>query len=152
MLLAATCSSFQPLTAGGKPKNDGEDVQYIELGSDQGIYDAMVIDGETTLIVTKLSFGGETTLDNVRKERDSSSTKIDLADIKTIQMLDPLHESKRYPQQEFCRVLITTRTNAEEEVLMPRHLLICAQDTHSGFKKSWVLRTLSVITLNHTKS
>ncbi len=147
MLLASTLCCIQPLIGGGKPKVDGEDIQYIELGPDQGIYDAILIDGNTTLAITKLSFGGDTTLDGIKKEQDSSSNRIDLADIASIEMLDPLHESKRYPQQEFCKVLITTLNNAEEEMLMPRHLLICGEAKNSGFKKSWSLRTLSTIEL-----
>lgn len=151
MLLASSLCCFQTLTAGGKPKNDGEDIQYIELGSDQGIYDAIVIDGDITVPVTKLSFGGDTTLDGIKKEQDSSSNRIDLADIDTIEMLDPLYDSKRYPQQEFCKVLITTLNGAEEEMLMPRHLLICGEAQKSGFKKSWVLRTLSIIEIQHNE-
>lgn len=150
MLLASSLCCFQPLTAGGKPKNDGEDIQYIELGSDQGIYDAIIVDGNTTLTVTKLSFGGDTTLDGIKKEHDSSSNRIDLADINTIEMIDSLYDSKRYPQQEFCKVLITTLNGAKEEMLMPRHLLICGEAHTSKFKKSWVLRTLSRLTIKHS--
>jgi hypothetical protein len=149
LLLACSFCCIEPITAGGKPKHDGEDIQYIELGSDQGVYEAVVIDGGTQVTVTKLSFGGDTTLDGIKKEHDSSSNRINLADIDSLTMLDPLYDSKRYPQQEFCKVRITTLNGAQEEVLMPRHLLICGEAHTSGFKKSWVLRTLSAITIQH---
>ena len=77
--------------------------------------------------VTKISFAGETTIDGIKKEHDSSSNRISLADIKSMHVLDPLHKSERYPKEELARVGVRTTTNAFEELLFPRNLLICAQ-------------------------
>ena len=147
--LTSFCCMLNPLYAGGKPKTDEDAIKYIELGSDQGIYTADIEDGDVKIHVTKLSFGGDTTLDGIKKEQDSSINKINLGEITTIQMLDPLHDSIRYPQQEFCLVRISTLNGNNETMLMPRNLLICAESAQSRIKKSWSLRTLKSITIHH---
>lgn len=147
LLLIALLSFCAPLTllhAGGKTENDDK-IRFIELGSDQGIYDAEIKDGDLVTLVTKFSFGGDTTLDGIKKEHDSSINKINLAEVDSITIIDPLHDSIRYPNQEFCLVRITTINRNSETMLMPRNLLICAESAESKIKKSWALRTLKNI-------
>jgi len=136
------------LSAGGKAK-ENEVEHYIELGADQGIYNATINDSEQAITVSKLSFAGETTLDGIKKETDNSISRISLGEIETIKMLDPIYESKRYPQIELCAVALTTTNGALEEMLMPRNLLICGQDRDSGIKKTWSLRKINAIQLEH---
>ncbi|MDQ5890710.1 MAG: hypothetical protein QG604_584 [Candidatus Dependentiae bacterium] len=152
LLLGTLCSILANMTmyAGGKAKNsDDETITFISLGTDQGIYKAMITDCNQEIPVTKLSFAGETTLDGVKKEFDNSISKISLSELESIVMLDPLYISKRYPQAEFCAVAITTTSGISEEMLMPRNLLICAQDRESNIRKSWPLRKISAIHLKH---
>ena len=136
---------------GGKEKKDGDNASphYIELGPDLGIYHGVVTDGTQHTAVTKISFAGETTIDGIKKEHDSSSNRISLADITSLHVIDPMHQSVRYPKQEFARVAIRTTNNAIEELLFPRNLLICAQSKESNIKKSWFLRSLTGIIVQH---
>jgi hypothetical protein len=145
-LLLATIGSLE-LNAGGKTKDD-ETVLYTDLGRDQGIYAGIIIEENSETKVTKLSFAGQTSLDGIKKESDSSSNQISLSDIQSIQVIDPLFESKRHPEREYCLVKICTKNECIENLLMPRHLVICGQAVHSKIKKSWSLRTIKKIELS----
>jgi hypothetical protein len=146
-LLLATTGSLE-LNAGGKAKDD-ETITYTELGRDQGIYEGTVIEENSETEVTKLSFAGETSLDGIKKESDSSSNQITMADINSIEVIDPLFESKRHPEREYCLVRICTKNECIENLLMPRHLIICGQAVSSRIKKSWALRTIKKIELSN---
>ncbi|MDQ5940379.1 MAG: hypothetical protein QG632_105 [Candidatus Dependentiae bacterium] len=150
ILLAALASTAINLdvNAGGKAKEDTEQ-HWIELGADQGVYNATISDSEQQIPVTKLSFAGDTTLDGVKKESDNSTSRLNLGEVESIQMIDPIYESKRYPQVELCCVAITTTAGVSENMLMPRNLLICGQDRNSKIKKTWALRKIDAIQLEH---
>jgi len=153
LILTAICSilSNATLNAGGKSKDaDGDEIpHYIELGADQGIYNALVGDSGQVIPVTKISFAGDTTLDGVKKEVDNSTSRINLGEIDSMRVVDPIYPSKRYPGSEFCAVIITTTAGISEEMLMPRDLLICGQDRESKIKKTWPLRKIEAIQLEH---
>lgn len=136
------------ISAGGKTK-ENETEHYIELGIDQGIYNAIINDSEQAIPVTKLSFAGDTVLDGVKKETDNSVSRVSLGEISFIEMLDPIYESRRYPQVELSHVKITTTNGISENMLMPRNLLICGQDRDSKIKKTWCLRKIGSIELEH---
>lgn len=150
-LTLALCCVLAPLNPMSKSKNDDGDAtpHHIELGPDQGIYDALITDGAEHISVTKISFAGDTVLDGVKKEHDNSANRLSLADITSMRVLDPVHESNRYPKQEFARVMVTTTTGAVEEMLFPRNLMICAQAKQSNIKKSWFVRSLNNIQIKH---
>lgn len=147
----ALCCLLTPLSPAGKSKDDNNDAtpRHIELGPDQGIYDALITDGDEHVAVTKISFAGDTVLDGVKKEHDNSANRISIADITSLRVLDAVHESIRYPQQEFARVLVTTTTGATEEMLFPRNLMVCGQAKESNIKKSWFIRSLNNINIKH---
>jgi len=148
-LLLATATEH--LFAGGQDKKNADDekIEYVELGSDQGIYNATIQDGKTEIPITKLSFAGETTLDGIKKERDNSTCKISLGEVSRIVIIDPLYISTRYPHIELCCALVTTTSGVTEELLMPRNILICGQDRESKIRKAWPLRKISSIMLEH---
>jgi hypothetical protein len=147
LILIGCLLATTDLAAGGKAKED-ETVAYTELGRNQGLHDGIIIEANAQTAVTQLSFAGETTIDGIKKESDNSHNQINLSDIRSITVIDPLFESKRYPQQEFCLVKIHTTHDYTEEVLMPRHLVICGQAVESHIKKSWALRTLKKIKIS----
>jgi len=139
------------LTAAGKKDNDSSNsnATHVELAPDEGIYKGVVVDNGTSTMVTKISFAGDTVIDGIKKERDNSSNRVSLADIVSMQILDANHKSRRYKKQEFTRIMVTTTTGAQEELLFPRSLLICAQSQHSGIKKSWFLKDLDGLSIRH---
>lgn len=147
-LLAAcilNCSVF----AAGKSKEEKELPYYVDLRSDQGIYNGFILDSDKYIPVTRISFSGQTTLDDVRKETDSSLNRINLGEIRSIRMINPLFESQRYPGKEWCLVGITTLNGSMEQILVRPNLVICAQAQTSGLKKSWVIRTITELEVSH---
>ncbi|MGD1997885.1 MAG: hypothetical protein PVJ92_03150 [Candidatus Dependentiae bacterium] len=140
-----------PLNAGGT-KNEGDDVDapsYMQLDPDQGIYNGTVYDGQTRVNVTKLSFGGRTEVDNIRKESDNSSNRVKMADITALEMIDPLHESRRYPHKEYSLMRVTMNNGSTEELLFPRHLVLCADSANSQIEKVWFLRAIDGVRFHH---
>lgn len=151
-LLLAAALGTTSLIAGGKEKKETDlsAPHHVELSPDLGIYKGVVTDGMNHTAVTKISFAGETEIDGIRKESDNSSNRVSLADIVSLEVLNPLHESARYPKQEFARVAVrTTANDVVEELLFPRHLLICAQSRDSQIKKSWFLHSITNISVHH---
>ncbi len=143
LLLTATNTN-----AGGKSKND-ETVAYSELGRNQGLYEGTIIEETTETVVTKISFAGDTTIDGIKKESDNSHNQLSLDQIAAIEVIDPLFESKRHQDREYSLVGIETLNGHREEMLMPRHLVICGQAVESNIKKSWALRTIQRIEIAH---
>lgn len=140
-----------PLNSAGK-KEEGEaneNPAYMQLDPDQGIYNGTVYDSSTRVNVTKLSFGGKTEVDGIRKESDNSSNRVKIADLTALEMLDPLHESNRYPNKEYALMRVTMNNGSTEELLFPRHLVVCAESANSQIEKVWFLRSLDGIRLHH---
>ena len=145
-LLLATTSTLE-LNAGGKSKDD-ETVAYTDLGRDQGLYEGIIKEENTQTAVSKISFAGQTSLDGIKKESDNSCNQITLADIKSISVINPLFESKRHIDREYCLVRVRTQNDYTEDLLMPRHVVICGQAINSKIKKSWALRTVQQIIID----
>lgn len=153
LLCSLLCSLFFHASAhaGGRANNDSENTHYIELGKDQGIYYAEVADDSITS-VEGISFAGQTSIDGIRKEEDSSFSRISMDQIATLTVLDPLYTSARYPTMALTSVRVTTTENIHEDMLFPRHLSICGKDRISGIEKVWPLRSIKGITFVRSKA
>ena len=153
LLFSLFCSVVfqETMHAGGKSEKDEDNTHYIELGRDQGFYRATIED-ESITPVEGISFAGQTTIDGIRKESDSSLASLSMDQITALTILDPLYVSARYPTMELTAVRVTTTENINEDMLFPRHLSICGQDRTSNIKKTWPIRKIKSITFSHIQS
>jgi hypothetical protein len=149
LTLLTLCSIQAPLFAGGKTAEDSDTPYYVNLRSDQGIYDGFVLDGNKYIPLTHISFSGQTALNDVVKETDSSRNRIDLSEVRSIRVLDTMYESQRYPEREWCLVAVTTFNGSVETMLMRPTTVICGISQGSEIKKSWTLRTINELEVAH---
>jgi len=148
LLLSALCCAVS-LNPGSKGEKGDEAIHYFDLAPDEGSYKAVIKDGLESIEVTNFSFGGKTSLAGVKKETDKSVSTISLDQISSFFIVDPLFSSKRYQAMELTLVMVTTTSNKSEEMLFPRHLVVCGQDRETGIKKAWPLRKITSIRLEH---
>lgn len=136
--------------AGKKEAGSASDAPvYVKLDIDEGIYRGSIHDSDAIIPVTKLSFGGKTTLSGVRKETDNSQNVLKLANITDFEILDPVYESERYPNQEYALVRVRLINKEEEDLLIPRHITICGESTETHIEKAWFLRMLNGFHIQH---
>jgi len=142
-----TLLSSASINSMGKTKEEEqkEGPNYIALRSDQGIYHGIITDDSQRTKVTKISFAGQTTIDGIRKEKDNSVNRVKIAELRLLEVITPLHESKRYPDKEYSEVKVTTLNGNTEYLLFPRLLTICAEAVQSKIEKSWYLYALNNI-------
>jgi|GEM_PF-5807824 len=144
-LLACT-----PLVIHGMGKTEkGDETQgpaFISLHSDQGIYNGVIVDNRYQTPVTKLSFAGETIVDGIKNKNDHSSNRVNMADIAQLTMINPAYDFKN---QDYCLMRVTTLTGAQEDLLFPRKLIVCAQAQASKIEKSWYIESITAINFDH---
>ena len=102
-------------------------------------YKGVIKDEGTESRITDITFFGHTTVGGIRQESNDSMTKLDLANLKSLKVLKPTYSSTRYPEKDFCLVQKTTNSGDVEEVLVPRHIIICGIDEQSKDQRSWYL-------------
>ena len=137
------------LNAGGRSSSSSDDqdreIPYTTLSPDAGLFRGVIIENGHEVAVSKISFSGDTVVSGIRKEHESSSNRISLADFSELEVIDPVYQSDRYPHREFALVRGTlARQGTHEDFLFPRELIVCAEST-SLIEKSWYLRSLDRI-------
>lgn len=121
---------------------------FAQLEEDSKSLAATIYDEDSVIEVYDLSFYGHTSIGGVRKETDDSLSKINLEMIKELIVEKSLFISKRFADQEFTLVEITTNTNAVvKNLLVPRHIVICAIDQKSHLEKAWFLNKINRIVI-----
>jgi len=121
---------------------------YAALEEGAGKYRSKVFDEKSVVDLCEISFFGHTTVGGVRKEADDSMNKLDLAFIKEIIVKKSDYDSKRYSDRSFSLVTIITDTGvAVEDLLVPKHVIICGREKDTHVQKSWFLNKISRVLL-----
>jgi hypothetical protein len=121
---------------------------FTPLNEGKECYEACIKDEQTVTEVTQFSFSGHTKIGGIRKETDDSVTKLDLANIKTIKVLQHAYTSKRYPEKDFCLIQKTSHEDAVSDgMLMPRYVVICGIEKRTGDEKAWYLSKIDEVTV-----
>ena len=132
----------------GVKQSKSIDPSYAPLEERAGKYRAKVYDEASVVDLCEISFFGHTTVGGVRKESDDSMNKLDLAFIKEIIIKKPDFESGHYPDKSFSLADIVTDTGVRiEDMLLPKHIIICGKENNTHIQKSWFLNKISRVTI-----
>jgi hypothetical protein len=144
-LLASLFFSFSIKSMGdGEKTNTTLEPSFAHLEEGGGSFSAKVYDDNTITELKDLSFFGHTDVGGIRCEKDDSMIKLDLAHLKEIKVLQPGFESKRYSNQEFSlATIIVDNDVVMNDLLIPRHIVICGIEKKTSAEKAWFLNKIS---------
>ena len=134
-------------TGGGAPQVSLEPT-FTELKEDEPSFSAIIEDDNTKTEVTDISFTGHTSLGGIRKEKDDSVNKLELSNIKELEIINPDHRSKKYSDKDVMLAKVITNDGTEiDDLLIPRNVTICGIEQNTKIKKAWFLRKVKRITI-----
>jgi hypothetical protein len=154
-LLIICSSSIAPFGEGPGRFNVNEQPQFKPVFGADGFFDGTLKDQSTETLLTEVSFGGITTIDNVFTDNDDSYNSISLAEIAQITVLEPLHESAKHSsksaEQFFVKTRVSLRTKTGKitttEFLFPLNTVISGKQKDTGVKKAWLLRNITSLAI-----
>ena len=124
----------------------GKEPGFAKLEEGQGLFDGIIKDEQTETYIQQISFFGHTSIGGIRQENNDIMTKLNLENIKRLEVIDKIYTSKRYPEKEFSlvRKISAPRGGAEvaEEILIPRNVVMCGIDRKTGDERSWYLNKI----------
>lgn len=146
LMVAFLSSSF---SGGGTPSTATMEPAFVDLKEDEPSYIGSIIDDNVTTYVRDISFTGHTSIGGVLKENDDSVNKIELSQIKELEIENPDYTSKKYSDKDVMLAKIITNDGTEiNGLLIPRNLVICGIEKNTGIKKAWFLRKIKKITID----
>lgn len=109
---------------------------------------ATIYDESTITEVHDISFFGHTSIGGIRKETDDSTNKLDLGKVKELNIVKSTFESKRFRDREFslAKVVMANGTLVED-LLIPKHVIICGIDKKSQMERSWFLSKVDKVVI-----
>lgn len=120
--------------------NTQKEPAFTPLEEEEDLFNGRIKDDQTTTEVIQLSFFGHTKVGGVRRDDDDSVTTLNLANITSIKIQQPMYTSKKYPDKDFALAQKTaldgTVTNG---LLLPRQVIICGIEKKTGDEKAWYL-------------
>jgi len=124
------------------------DPSYAPLEEGAGKYRAKVYDAGSMVDLCEISFFGHTKVGGVRKESDDSMNMLDLKFIKEIIIKKPDYTSQRYADKTFSLADVVADTGVKiEDMLLPKHIIICGKENNTHIEKSWFLNKVSRVTI-----
>lgn len=133
---------------GGRNMSTVIEPVFIPLESRQGSYAATIRDEGKEIQVRDLSFYGSTSVGGIRQESTDSFSKLELGKLKAIRVVTPSFQSKRYSDQEFSLITVTTSQGTEiKDLLVPKNIIICAIERSTGVSRAWWLRKIEQINI-----
>ena len=147
-------------TQSGKRSVDLEP-SFAPLQAGQGSFMAVVHDGSMAVEVEDLSFFGHTSLGHVKSEDNDSVCEFDLAEITTLEVIQPHFDSSKFSDQVFTKISITTlsqaaeksndapKTRTVENLLVPRNIIVCGKERSTGIKRAWFISKINKIVVQH---
>ncbi len=134
---------------GAKRGVNGVEPSYARLEEGEPSICATIYDETTVTEIQDISFFGHTSIGGIRKEADDSANKLDLGKIQELSIEKSIFESKRFPDGAFCLVKVITRSGAFiEDLLVPRHIIICGIDKKSQMERSWFLNKIDRVVID----
>lgn len=145
MLVAVLCIN---MGEGGSQFSTSNEPIFVPLEERQGSFLAEVQDELSRTIVRDISFFGHTSIGGVRKESDDSFNRLDLKNIREIEIVKSSFESKRYSDKEFALVkVVMSNGSVLKDLLAPRNAIICGVERATGAEKAWWLRKVNKIVM-----
>ncbi len=129
-----------------KQPNSLKTVAYHQLKEKEGCFHATIHDDGNKIEVRNFSFAGYVTLSGVLKESDDSVNRLDVSEIKTIDITNRFYTSNRYKNLELLQVAVTTKNNKTiTDLLVPRHIEISGIEISTQIQKAWSLSSIEKI-------
>lgn len=109
---------------------------------------ATIYDEATVTEIQDVSFFGHTSIGGIRKETDDSTNKLDLGKVKELNIVKSTFESKRFRDRDFslARVIMANGTLVED-LLIPKHVIVCGIDKKSQMERSWFLSKIDKVVI-----
>ena len=124
----------------GESKEALKEPAFAALNEGDDDIEAVIIDDGKKTELREVSFFGNTAVGGVRRDDDDSMTKLDLTKIKSLKVITPLYQSKRYPEKDFALVRkVAVDGIVTENLLVPRNIIVCGIEKKTGDEESWFL-------------
>ncbi len=137
---------FASFTDGAKRSSTVLEPSYAPLEEGENSYSATIYDESTVTEIQGVSFFGHTSIGGIRKDTDDSINKIELGKIKELVVVKSSYESKRFRDREFTLArIVTINDTLEENLLVPKHIVVCGVDRKSLMERAWFLSKLDKI-------
>jgi hypothetical protein len=132
-----------------KPGGSLMEPQFAPLQEGQGSYYACIYDDGSISKIKDISFYGQTNIGGIRRESDDSVNRLELSTVKEIVVKQPAFESMRFSDREYMLVSVEYATGTiVEDLLFPKHVIICGVEEDTGMKRSWFLHKLEKIVID----
>lgn len=140
------CVNFDSCDKSG---GSSREPQFAPLQEGQGSYYACIYDDGSISKIKDISFYGQTNIGGIRRESDDSVNKLELSTVKQIVVKQPAFESMRFSDREYMLVSVEYSTGTIiEDLLFPKHVIICGVEEDTGMKRSWFLHKLEKIVID----
>lgn len=141
--LMVVASSFSD---GAKNNNVLLEPSFAPLEEGEASVMATIYDESTVTEVQDVSFFGHTSIGGIRKDTDDSMNKLELKNIRELVIVKPSYESKRFRDREFTLAKVITANGVlVENLLVPKHIVICGIDKKSQMERSWFLNKIDKV-------
>jgi hypothetical protein len=150
-LLFYVTSTFFLVNMGDGAKRNVMSVEpsYAPLEEGEQSFSATIYDDSTITEILDVSFFGHTSIGGIKKEVDDSTNKLELSKIKELTILKSNVESKRFRDREFSLAKMTAANNTVvDDLLIPKHVIICGIDKKSQMERSWFLSKIDKIVID----
>lgn len=136
------------LTDGGKKSSVNLEPSFAALEEGEGSFSATIHDEATTAEIKDISFFGHTNIGGIRKEIDDSLNRLEISKIKEIRIVKRNYDSKRYSDKEFTLAQVITNDNTViDNLLVPKHVVICGTEAKTQMERSWFLSKVDKIVI-----
>lgn len=140
------CANF----TGGANQNKKNEPEFVNLVEGQGLFAGKIYDDNNIIPVHEISFTGHSKIGGIRRESDDSITTLDLAKIKSFEVLKENYISPRYQDKEFILAkIISNNGTVVNDLLVPREIVICAIATQTDMEKAWYLKKINKIVIDN---
>ena len=143
LIVLIICANF---TNGAKKDSDAKAIEFVALLEGESIINATLYDEANIIPLREISFTGHTTLASIPQESNDSRNTVDLAKIKSLEVINESYVSPHHQDKEYILVKIVSKTGAEiNDLLIPREVVICGISKETDMEKSWYLRKIKKI-------
>jgi hypothetical protein len=136
------------LTDGSRKSSVNLEPSFAALEEGEGSFSATIYDESTTSEIKDVSFFGHTNIGGIRKETDDSLNRLEISKINEIRIIKRNYDSKRYSDKEFTLAQVITNNNTViDNLLIPKHVVICGLESKTQMERSWFLSKVDKIVI-----
>ena len=143
-MIVFSCKSF----TGGADESKKDMPEFVDILEGEGSFAGTIYDDKNIVPIHEVSFTGHTKIGGIRRGSDDSVNVLDLAKLKSIEIIKETYICPRYQDKEYILVKTVSNNGAVTgDLLVPRNVVICAIATETDMEKSWYLRKIKKITV-----